>query len=205
MELNLNQKVSDAITKLYNDKKRNYKELLFLADFAIKGSFGNRNIPENGQDLIDKIIEALLNGKRSWDIVKYPDAFSQILYIFKHSELFNLIDKYKRLEKKGFNLEFSTYDEVYYDNEPDDPMTKYNFSNNDDLPDLNILKERCDGAMKNCKDDDCVILYLEILKLLETKNINKQLAKNLGIKENEVVKIKKRLCNYLRNSVPNQN
>jgi hypothetical protein len=205
MELNLNQKIIDAFTKLYNDKNRNYKKLLFLADNALRKFFGNRNISTNGQELIDKIIEDLLTGKRSWDIDKYPEAYDQILYIFEHSERLNLINKHKRLEKAGFKLEINTYDEVYYDNEPDDPLTKDNLLEKDNLQDLNFLKEQCDEAMKKCEDEDCVILYLEILKLTENKNTNKQLAKNLGIKINEVVAIKKRLRNYLDNSIPTKN
>lgn len=205
MNENPNQKIRDEITKLYTDKKRNYEALCVLADIAVKSCFGNRNIPVNGQEIIDNIIEALLTGKRSWDIEKYPDAYEQILYIFKKSELYNLRDKFKRLEKKGVKLEFVSHYDAFYDHEPMDESTKNDFSNNDYLPDINELKVRCDEAMKNCEDDDCGILYWEILTLTERKNINKQLAINLGIKENEVVAIKKRLCNYLEKYEPNQN
>ena len=205
MNQNSNQKIRDAISILYTKKDNNYKKLCVSADKAINRCFGNRNIPTNGQDLIDKIIEDLLTGNRSWDIDKYPYAYEKIKYIFKYSVIINLVDKLDRLEKAGFKLEYKTYDEVYYDNEPEDPLTKDIFLEKDDLPDLNILKEQSEEAMKNCKDEDCVILYLEILKLTETKNMNKQLANNLGIKINEVVAIKKRLYKFLDKSIPTKN
>ena len=201
MKQNINQKIRDAISKLYTEKTRNYIALCALADIAFKFSFGNRNISTNGQELIDKIIEDLLTGNRSWDIEKYTDAYSQILYIFKNSELINLSDKFKRKEKKGIKLELISNEDAFYIKEPKDESAINNFTKNNDLPDDNEYKERCEEAMKDCKDEDCVILYLEILKLKETKNINKQLAKNLGLREDEVVAIKKRLCNYLKKSV----
>ena len=205
METNLNQKIRDAISIIYSDKKRNYDSLCFLADFAIKSSFGNRNIPENGQDLIDKITEALLTGKRRWNIEKYPDAYSQILFILKNSEIFNMRDKYKRFEKNGLKVEFINNDDMFHENGPKDESAINNFTKNNYFPDKDELKEWCDEAMKKCKDDECGKIYSEILNSRENKNINKQLAKKFGITENEVVTKKKRLCKYLLKSVEAKN
>jgi RNA polymerase sigma factor (sigma-70 family) len=178
------EKKQKLIQNLFENELRKCKKLYEYADKTLKLFSKGKVMCKTGADIVNDIVEKLITGKRSWDLVEYPDAYIQIKYLVK-SETSNYLQKeFRMVNINDFGNDYNDGDESFnYNNIAELNYTEI-LSREENSELINIFNEE----MANC-DDDCQLVYLGI----KTGQQNQEIAKDLGLSVSDVENIKKRI------------
>ena len=197
-KLEIKKKKYEAIGDLYDSPR--IQKLYVIVQELININHLNDGINNiTGIDIVNDIACKLLEGKRKWDVEKYPDAFEQILYIAKHSELKNYNKKTKNFKRAG------TFDND--DNEDESQDSKTPLIESISFKQYNDEQKEIDE--KNELYDKTLIINKEISKM-STKDQEifedfkqdksyKEIAEHNNISEDKVKNWKKRVDRRLIN------